>query len=212
MHIENILKEFHEFVGEVVPESVSYVVKKDTQKKNIKQDMMRQFRHEEKKALKEKKGAPLTQEEQDKVLKLGLIRYANKHGYRSFIVQIKTEDYYSVFLRRILASTHGFNGKRILSIGSGICIPEIFAAKGIFTQSVIICVDFSKESCKMGKRIAEKVGTSGMEFVIADAQNLPFKREKTFNSVWLLGGLSFKKDLNYKKEIENMAIETIVSM
>lgn len=212
MNIENILQEFHKFVEQVVPESVSYKVKKDAQANNIKQDMMRQFRHEENKALRRNKGVLLSEEELDRVLRLSLIRYVNKYGYRSFIVQIKSEDYYSVFLRRILDSTRGFNGKRILSIGSGICIPEIFAAKRIFTQSVIICVDFSKKSCKTGKMIAEKTGINSMEFVVADAQNLPFKKGKIFDSVWLLGGLSFKKDLNYINEIESMVIETVVSM
>lgn len=212
MNLEKILDEFHEFVGQVIPESVSYKVKKDAQARNMKQDMMRQFCHEKDKAVKKNKGASLSERELERVLKLSLIRYANKYCYRSFIVQIKTEDYYSVFLRRILDSVHGFNGKRILSIGSGICIPEIFAAKRIFTQSVIICVDFSRKSCKTGKMIAEKAGINSMEFIVADAQNLPFRKEKIFNSVWLLGGLSFKKDLNYKKEIENMATETVVSM
>ncbi len=211
MNVENILEEFHEFVGQFVPESASYIVKKDA-KANITQDMMKIYRHKEKQAIKRKKGDPLDKTEINKVLKLTLMKYANKYGYRSFIVQIKSEDYYSVFLRDVLSSVRGFDGKRILSIGSGICIPEIFAAKRIFTESLVICVDFSRESCKTGKMIAEKAGISSMEFVVADAENLPFKKGKIFSSVWLLGGLSFKKDLKYKKEIESMAIEKVVSM
>lgn len=212
MNIENILLEFHKFVEQVVPESVSYEVKKDAEACNIKRDMMAQFRHEKNKALRKNEGVPLSDKELDKVLELSLMRYMNKHGYHSFIVQIKSEDYYSVFLMRILDSTYGFNGKRILSIGSGVCIPEIFAAKKIFTQSRIICVDFSKKSCKTGKMIAGKAGINCLEFIVADARNLPFRKEKIFDSVWLLGGLSFKKDLIYKNEIEKMARETVVSM
>jgi hypothetical protein len=49
-------------------------------------------------------------------------------------------------------------------------------------------------------------------FTVADAESLPFKKDKKFNSVWLLGGLSFNKDLRYKEKIENIAKETVVSM
>lgn len=212
MNVENVLREFDEFVKRFVPESTSYIVKKDAARTNMKRDLSGIFRHMERKAMRKKKGKSLTDGERNKILKLSLMRYADKYGYRSFIVQIKTEDYYSVFLKHVLTSVHGFHGKIILSVGSGICVPEVFAMKMIFSHSRILCLDFSKESCRIGKKIAREAGVPDMEFVVADAENLPLRGERIFDIIWLVGSLSFKKDQKYKKKIENLAREAVISL
>ncbi len=180
--------------------------------KSFKDEVMKIYKHIERMALKKSGKKDLSKEEIDILLKLALVRYSNKFGYRNFIEQIKTKNHYLVFLGHILASTHGFNGKDILSIGSGICIPEIFANKKIFINSRITCVDFVSGNLVRSKNVAEKNNVPGMEYVVADAEKLPFKEAKIFNSVWILGGLSFDKDLKYKEKIESISNETVVSM
>lgn len=210
MNFEKTIKEFNEFVIESVPEVVSYIVKKDPCEM-IKYEINKIYKHKERMALRKSK-KNIIKEETDKLLKLSFMAYSNKFGYRNFIEQIKTKNHYLIFLGHILASTHGFDGKHILSIGSGICIPELFANKKIFTNTRIICVDFANKNLVIARKIAKKNEIPDMEFIVADAERLPFKKDKKFSSVWILGGLTFDKDLRYKEKIESMVEETIVSM
>lgn len=211
MNYEEAIKEFNEFVAQAIPEIVSYIVKKDPCE-TIKYEVNKIYKHKERMALKRSGRSNLTEGEVDKLIKLSFLIYSNKFGYRNFIEQIKTKNHYLIFLGHILASTHGFNRKDILSIGSGICIPELFASKKIFTNTRVICVDFANNNLVIAKNIAKKNEVSDMEFIVADAERLPFKKDKKFSSIWLLGGLSFDKDLRYKEKIESMSEETVVSM
>ena len=155
----------------------------------------------------------------EKALESVTREFLNKYFYLNTVMQSNSNngnycDYYVKILKNIIIGTKNFkDNKRILSIGSGLALVEIFAAK-LFSNSHVICLDFAENACKESIRIAKKEGVNNIDFVIADAKHLPFKKGRQFNVVWLFGALSFRKDEIYRQEVENMVKTggTIISM
>lgn len=139
---------------------------------------------------------------------------SNKFGYKLAIFQSNAQDrddnekysYYAKNLESIVMSVSNFRNKRtVVSIGSGLALIETFVAKEIFPNAYICCLDFSQDMCKEGKKIAENEGVYNIDFVIADANYLPFKKQQLIDVILSIGKLSFDKTSDsYKREIEQI--------
>ena len=137
-----------------------------------------------------------------------------KHGYELAVFQSNAQDrddnekysYYGKNLENIIMSISDFKNKRmVVSIGSGLSLIEIFVAKEIFPNAHICCLDFSRNMCEECKKIAEIENVYNIDFIVADANHLPFKKQQLIDVIWSIGKLSFDKTSDhYKKEIKQI--------
>jgi len=206
-----LLAAFAKFAVSNLPEIPSYTVKEDPREK-FKRLMMKMYADKLQAELTRKNKKNLSKRKMKKIAEKTMIEFSGQYGYESFIEAFKTHNYYNLFLKEVMRLSRGFEGKNILSIGSGLSVAEMFLAKNIYKDSRIICTDFSREILRQAKEMAESNKVAGMEFVVADARRLPFKKEKKFNAVWILGALSFAKDEKFRRQVESLANETVISL
>ena len=83
------------------------------------------------------------------------------------------DPWYQLILKMLKSAIHEFNGKVILEVGCGFGGYCVYLAKA---GAKAIGVDISSRAIREAKNLAKQLGVQGrVDFIIADAQFLPFK-------------------------------------
>ena len=133
-----------------------------------------------------------------KAFKFAVMEVCDKHYYLYVTLQANKADekfaYYLEALKKIILK-YDFTKKSIIfAPGSGLALLEIFLAKEVFQSSYIICIDFAEKACHESKRIAKDEGVNNIDFIIGDAERLPFRNNQKFDIGLINGFLAFEKD------------------
>lgn len=97
---------------------------------------------------------------------------------------------YSPILHSIIEEADLDSGMQVIDVAAGTSVVGLEAARKVGQRGSVICIDYSKP---MLERTLEKARLSGVyhiEFVLADAHNLPFI-DNCFNVVTCCWGFSF---------------------
>jgi ubiquinone/menaquinone biosynthesis C-methylase UbiE len=92
-----------------------------------------------------------------------------------------------LFYESILAENIG-PGMKVLDLCCGDGIHSLFLAR---LGADVIAVDIAENSIKLAELRAEKAGISGIRFLVADAEELPFGEGEKFDVITCVGSLSY---------------------
>jgi ubiquinone/menaquinone biosynthesis C-methylase UbiE len=65
----------------------------------------------------------------------------------------------------------------ITSVGSGLCVFELFLAEALFPQGKVACFDTSREMNKVAEQIKRKVRATNVRIALASATQLPLRTD-----------------------------------
>jgi ubiquinone/menaquinone biosynthesis C-methylase UbiE len=95
----------------------------------------------------------------------------------------------------LLAAAQLGNGSRVLDLASGSGEPALHIARAVGPTGSVVATDVSSDMLDLARQRAREQGASNVEFVVCDAESLPFE-DATFDAVTSRMGAMFFVDLH----------------